>query len=135
MEIGTNKLRGRTGLCQAIGYFGTNGYTISHPLNDTQWYDMIVEKDGVFQTVQCKFTDSKRGTIDLRETGGVNGGIYDHVFNHPVDLVFCADGEGNMFLIPTKDMLDQQVKYSIALRTEPNANSQGFETYKYLVHI
>ena len=28
----------------AIAYFGTNGYTISIPLNDTQWYDLIVEK-------------------------------------------------------------------------------------------
>ena len=76
MKIGTNKDRGRAGLSQAIAYFGTNGYTVSIPLNDTQWYDLIVEKNGVFQTVQCKFTDSKRGTVDLRETGGVNGGIF-----------------------------------------------------------
>lgn len=29
----------------AINYFTINGYTVSLPLNDTQWYDLVVEKD------------------------------------------------------------------------------------------
>ena len=32
----TNKQRGNCGLGIAIGYFSTNGYTVSIPLNDTQ---------------------------------------------------------------------------------------------------
>lgn len=44
----TNKDKGRAGLSMAIAYFGCNGYTISVPLNDTQWYDLIIEKDGIF---------------------------------------------------------------------------------------
>ena len=59
MILETNKDKGRAGLSLAITYFSLNGYTVSLPMNDTQWYDMIVEKDGVFQTVQCKFTASK----------------------------------------------------------------------------
>ena len=29
-----------------IAWFGANGYTVNIPLNDTQWYDFVVEKDG-----------------------------------------------------------------------------------------
>lgn len=45
----TNKEKGRIGLSLAIAYFGKNGYTINIPLNDTQWYDLVVEKNGVFK--------------------------------------------------------------------------------------
>lgn len=51
MIIETNKDKGRAGLSLAIAYFGTNGYTVSLPINDTQWYDLIVEKNGIIQTV------------------------------------------------------------------------------------
>lgn len=40
----------------AIAYFSTNGYTVSIPLNDTQDYDLIVEKNGILQRVQVKAT-------------------------------------------------------------------------------
>ena len=66
MILETNKDKGRAGLSLAIAYYGTQGYTISLPLNDTQWYDLIVEKDGIFQTVQCKLTTSKDNAISLR---------------------------------------------------------------------
>ena len=46
MIFETNKDKGRAGMAMAIAYFGANGYTVNIPLNDTQWYDLIVEKDG-----------------------------------------------------------------------------------------
>ena len=135
MITSTNKERGRVGLSLGIAYFGANGYTISIPLNDTQYYDFIIEKDGIFQTVQCKFTTSKENRIDLRSTGGTDGKVYDNVLNHSLDLLFCADGELNMYVIPVKDLRDKRVINSFALRILPNVNKQGFETYQYLVKI
>lgn len=70
MLFETNKDKGRAGMSFAIAYFGSNGYTVSVPLNDTQWYDLIIEKDGIFQTVQCKATGSQNNTISLRNCGG-----------------------------------------------------------------
>jgi hypothetical protein len=35
MIFNTNKEKGRAGLSFAIAYFGSNGYTVSLPLNDT----------------------------------------------------------------------------------------------------
>ena len=135
MQIETNKDKGKAGLALAIAYFGTNGYTVSTPLNDTQWYDLIVEKDGIFQTVQCKFTASKDNSISLRSTGGTKGSVYDNVKNHPLDLLFCVDKDIHMYVIPMKDLLEVDNVNSIRLRTEPNSNNQGFNTYKYLVQF
>lgn len=44
MLLETNKDKGRAGLSLAIAYYGTQGYTISLPLNDTQWYDLIMKR-------------------------------------------------------------------------------------------
>lgn len=45
MLFNSNKEKGNAGLSLAIGYYGSNGYTVSLPLNDTQDYDLIIDKD------------------------------------------------------------------------------------------
>ena len=50
----TNREIGRIGLSMAINYFTIQGYTISLPLNDTQWYDLVIEKNGKFYRIQVK---------------------------------------------------------------------------------
>ena len=135
MLIETNKQKGNAGLSLGIAYFGANGYTISIPLNDTQWYDFIVEKDGIFSTVQCKFTASKDQAIDLRSTGGTKGSSYDNVKNHLIDFLFCANQDGKMWVIPGEVLRKTSNVKSISLRTAPNSNNQGFNTYQYLVQI
>ena len=88
---------GRIGLSMAINYFTCQGYTISLPINDTQWYDLVVEKDGKFYTVQCKATQTENGDIDFRSTGGTNGGVYDNLLNHSeLDYLFCVNNDLNM---------------------------------------
>ena len=137
MLFETNKDKGRAGMALAIAYFGANGYTVSIPLNDTQWYDFIVEKDGIFQTVQCKATGSENGEIRLTSSGGTNGGVYDSVLAHPLDLLFCLDKQQNMFVIPMKDLRNNGNARSICLRTEVSkyANTGSFSTAPYLVKI
>lgn len=135
MILENNKDKGRAGLSLAIAYYGTNGYTISLPLNDTQWYDLIIEKNGIFQTVQCKFTASADNSISLRSTGGTKGSVYDNLLNHKLDLLFCADKDMNMFSIPVKDLVTFGSKTQISLRTKPTNNNQGFQSYKYLVQF
>ena len=135
MLFETNKDKGRAGMSMGIAYFGANGYTVNIPLNDTQWYDFIVEKDGIFQTVQCKATGSKENTISLRSCGGTNGAAYDTVINHPIDLLFCLDKDLNMYVIPGEVLREQGYKNSIALRSEPTRNGQGLQTYLYRVSL
>lgn len=135
MIFETNKDKGRAGMALGIAYFGANGYTVNIPLNDTQWYDFVIEKDGIFQTVQCKATGSSDNVISLRSTGGTKGSTYDFVLDHNLDFLFCLDKDQNMFVIPVQDMKEYGMKKQITLRTEKSVNGQGFQTYKYKVSI
>ena len=59
MDFKTNKEKGNTGLGIAIAYYSMNGYTVSIPLNDTQDYDLIVDKNNILKKVQVKATSCK----------------------------------------------------------------------------
>ncbi len=135
MIFETNKDKGRAGMSMGIAYFGSNGYTVSIPLNDTQWYDFIIEKNGYFQTVQCKATGSANNSISLKSTGETKGSEYDNVLKHNVDLLFCLDKDQNMYVIPTEDIKNSGNIAQITLRTESSksANLTTFHTAKYLV--
>ena len=134
MKNENNKDRGRIGLSMAINYFSCQGYTVSVPLNDTQWYDLIIEKEGKFETVQCKCTATDTGTIDFRSTGGTKGSTYDNILNHSeLDWLFCVDKKLNMFCIPMKDIIASGNTKQIKIKTEKM--NQGFQTYQYRVQF
>ena len=59
MNFDTNKEKGNSGLGMAIAYFTTKGYTVSIPLNDTQDYDLVIERCNKLYTVQVKATGCK----------------------------------------------------------------------------
>ena len=59
MRFETNKEKGNSSLGIAIAYFSTNGYTVSIPLNDTQDYDLVVEKESKVYSIQVKSTGCK----------------------------------------------------------------------------
>ena len=136
MKENNRKNIGRIGLSMAINYFTCQGYTISIPLNDTQWYDLIIEKNGIFQTVQCKATSTEKDEISLRSTGGTKGIQYDNIINHSeLYFLFCVNKDLLMWNIPVKDIIQSKNKSRICLRTEKTLNNQGFQTYKYRVQV
>ena len=105
MVFNTNKEKGKAGLAMGIAYFGSNGYTVSIPLNDTQDYDFIIEKENNFQKVQCKSTGSKNpsGTykVKLSSWGGANGGTYyGTVKDSSADILFVLVENGDKYVIP-----------------------------------
>ncbi len=104
MKFKTNKEKGNSGLGMAIAYFSTNGYVVSISLNDTQDYDLIIEKDGKLKTVQVKSTGckTKNGVyqVSLKSCGGTKGKTYKTVIDTKVDLLFVLNEEAEMYLIP-----------------------------------
>lgn len=48
--------QGNVGLGRAIAYYTEKGYTVMLPLNDTQKYDLVIDKDGLLQRVSVKTT-------------------------------------------------------------------------------
>ncbi len=65
MDFNSNKEKGNTGLGIAIAYCA-NGYTVSIPLNDTQDYDLIVDKNNILKKVQVKATSCKTKYINIK---------------------------------------------------------------------
>ena len=108
MEFMTNKEKGNFGLGIAIAYFSTNGYTVSIPLNDTQDYDLIVEKENNFQTVQVKTTGCKTKygnyQVALKSCGGTNGKTYKTVIDTKIDLLFIVSTDLSIYLIPRNEI-------------------------------
>ena len=133
----TNREIGRIGLSMAINYFTIQGYTISLPLNDTQWYDMVVEKDNQFYTVQCKATMTEDGAISLKSCGGTNGAAYDSILNHPeLDYLFCVNKDFECWLIPVADIIAAGNTKEIKLRATLALNAHPkLDTTIYRVQI
>ena len=132
MNTSTNKDKGRTGLAIAIGYYGSKGYSVSIPLNDTQDYDIIVD-NGTLKRVQVKCTgcldNYGRYSVSLRSCGGTNGSVYKRVIDTDIDILFVVCTNGWLFEIP-KSVITQ--KNTISLYNEP---SEMNDSYKYLVQF
>jgi len=104
----TNKQKGNCGLGIAIGYFSTNGYIVSIPLNDTQDYDLIKDKENQIKSVQVKYTTCKTKygnyQVALKSCGGTKGITYKTVIDTKVDFLFIATDALDMYLIPVKEV-------------------------------
>ena len=125
MKFKTNKEKGNTGLGIAIAYYSANGYTVSIPLNDTQDYDLIVDRDNVLKKVQVKATSCKtkydKYQVALKSCGGTKGKTYKTVIETNIDELFIVTDTMNIFIIPieviknksTINLCEKYEKYKI----------------------
>ena len=125
MKFNSNKEKGNTGLGIAIAYYSANGYTVSIPLNDTQDYDLIVDKDNILKKIQVKATSCKtkynRYQVALKSCGGTKGGTYKTVVDTNIDEVFIVTDSLELFRIPieviknkaTLNLCEKYEKYKI----------------------
>ena len=127
MIYSTNKERGNAGLAISIAYYGANGYTVCLPLNDTQDYDLIIERDGRLQKVQVKFTSykSKYGVFEvaLRSRGGNAMETYKTVRDSNADILFVVTSDKTMYEIPVASIL------------QSSSLSMGKDKSEYLVEL
>lgn len=108
MIFSTNKEKGRSSLGIAIAYFSTNGYTVSIPLNDTQDYDLIIEKNNILNTVQVKSTSCKTKygvyQVALKSCGGTTGKTYKTLVDTNVDLLCIITDVFDIYVIPVSEL-------------------------------
>lgn len=128
-----SNMKGNIALGAAIALFTANEYIVSLPLNDSQWYDLIVEKNGIFKTVQIKYTSekAKNGTdykCTLRTISGTSRVKLYSIVDTSVDLLFCLCANDDKYLIPVKDITNTN---SITLSKQGVSN--GFNTSKYYI--
>lgn len=125
MKFNSNKEKGNTGFWIAIAYYSANGYTVSIPLNDTQDYDFIVDKDNILKKIQVKATSCKtkynKYQVALKSCGGTKGGTYKTVVDTNIDEVFIVTDSLELFRIPieviknkaTLNLCEKYEKYKI----------------------
>lgn len=97
--------QGNVGLGRAIAYYTANCIPVLLPLNDTQKYDLAVDKDGL-QRVSVKTTQykGKGGNYEvlLKNCGGSSGNSKTrHFDNSTCDILFVVTIEGTMYEIPS----------------------------------
>lgn len=79
------------------------------PLNDSQKYDLAVDKEGKLERVSIKTTKHKsksgRFTVELKNsTLGADHNTIRRFDNTSCDIVFIVTIEGTMYEIPSKDI-------------------------------
>lgn len=111
MIFNTNKEKGNSSLGIAIAYYSSNGYTVSIPLNDTQDYDLIVDKENVLRKVQVKSSacKTKHGNyqVALKSCGGTKGKTYKTVKETNIDELFVLLENLEMYIIPIKELYNK----------------------------
>lgn len=127
MDFDSNKEKGNTGLGIAIAYYSANGYTVSIPLNDTQDYDLIVDKNNILKKVQVKATSCKtkynKYQVALKSSGGTKGKMYKTVIDTNIEEVFIVTNNMDIFIIPiekiknksTLNLCEKYEKYRILI--------------------
>lgn len=127
MIFKSNKEKENSGLGIAIAYYSTSGYIVSITLNDTQDYDLIVDKNNILKKVQVKATSCKtrynKYQVALKSCGGTKGKTYKTIINTNIDEVFIVTDSMDIFIIPiekiknksTLNLCDKYEKYRIVI--------------------
>lgn len=125
MNFVTNKEKGNTGLGIAIAYYTSNAFIVSIPLNDTQDYDLIVDKNNKISKIQVKSTSCKTKygnyQVALKSCGGTKGKTYKTLIETSVDEVFIVTDRLDIYIIPidkienrsTINLCDKYEKYKV----------------------
>ncbi len=104
MQFNSNKEKGNAGLGIAVAYYSSNGYTVSVPLNDTQDYDLIVDKCDRLKRIQVKATSCKTKydiyQVALKSSGGTKGKTYKTVIDTKIDELFIINEKLDIYIIP-----------------------------------
>lgn len=138
LVLNTRKEIGNAALSAAIAYFGSNGYVVSIPLNDTQDYDLVVDNGDGLQKVQVKGSNTKRTknsyTVGLRTISGTTRKVCKTVNKTDIDLLFCLCGDGSMYLIP-HDKIKNETAINLSCRKSKYSKKSSTDYSQYRVEL
>jgi len=102
-----SKHQGDIGMAVAIAWLATNGYRVAIPLTDSQDYDLVIEVEGKFATVQVRTTYYRTKAtgnfqVTLKVTGGNRSGTgkTKYFTESGVDFLFVVTDNHDMYFIP-----------------------------------
>lgn len=94
--------QGKFGIAAAIFIYTKLGYNVSLPLIDNQDYDIVIEKNKIFFTVQCKTTKYKVYKNFVVQLKKVRPNRTKNIIKpiSEVDFVFVLCEDNTMYNIP-----------------------------------
>ena len=129
--------QGNVGLGRAIAYYTAKCIPILLPLNDTQKYDLAIDKDGKLQRVSVKTSQykAKSGNYEvlLKNCGGSSGVSKTRYFdNNNCDIVFILTIDDTMYEIPSSKidsktsltLTDKWDSYKVTLNWDSEENAE-----------
>lgn len=111
LNYNNKSIAGNVGLGQAIGWYSSQGHSVSIPLTDTQEYDLVIDKGEKLEKIQVKTTRHKREgsnnyTVHLKTCGGNQS--WDKSIKRldlsKIDELFVLVETGEMYAIPSKNV-------------------------------
>lgn len=109
-NIKNSNHQGNIGMSYAITYYTKEGYTVSIPMTDSQYYDLIIENNGLLQTVQVKTTQSigsncNNYQVGLRtSSGNKNSTTIKDFSENNSNILFVLVETGTMYSIPREEI-------------------------------
>ena len=104
-----SKRKGSFAIGEAINYFLQKNDSVFVPISDFDKYDLVINKNGVFKKVQCKYSSDKAHSggfiVDLRTFGGYRDKTYHNKYlKDDFDLLFIYCSDGSRYLIPAENV-------------------------------
>lgn len=125
-------------LGQAIAYFTSNNFIVSIPLNDSQYYDLIIEKNGIFQSVQVKYTSEIKTNNGyyccLKTTSGTSRKQIYNINEKGADLLFCYCENGEKYLIPVSELKNNSTYITLSKNRSKYSNKKSLDTSKFFIN-
>lgn len=109
-----SKIQGDVGLGVAIAWFVQNDYRVAIPLTDSQDYDLVIEINGAFSSVQVRTTYYEKYAgiyqVNMRVSGGNRSGTgkVKHFDPGKVDYLFAVTDAGDKYLIPSAEITNKR---------------------------
>lgn len=110
-----------------LSKFLLNGYVVLQPFGDNQRYDLVIEKNKKFKTVQCKTGRVRNGSVYFNTSSNA-GGNNRKSYISEIDFfaVYCPENK-QCYLIP----IDKAPKSSMVLRIEKPKNNLCINTINW----
>jgi hypothetical protein len=107
-----SKKKGGIAVGEAISYFLKKNESVFVPISDSDKYDLVVNVNGSFKKVQCKYSNDKAQSggfiVDLRTFGGYREKTYHNKYEKDdFDLLFIYCSNNNKYLIPSDVVWDK----------------------------
>jgi len=119
------KTKGDIGLIKAKCDLMERGFLVLSPETEHAPFDLVIYRDGIFQTVQVKFRAATNGFIDvpLSTSWADRNGSHTRAYDKAVVDIMCAycPDTGGCYYFSTVDTPGHRVR----LRLKPAANNQA----------